>query len=72
MNRIVIVALTLILLLPGGLSAGEDKAALGKLVVGTIDLPPFVMKSVDARWEGFGFDLWLAVSNELGIDFEVR
>ncbi len=30
------------------------------------------MNTADGLWEGFGIDLWRAVADELGIDFELR
>lgn len=42
----------LITLLPGGAAANEDKNLPDKLVVGTLDAPPFAMKSADGRHWG--------------------
>lgn len=49
---------------------GEAKAT--KLVVGTIDVPPFTMKTSEGNWEGLSFDLLDKIATELGLDYEVR
>jgi ABC-type amino acid transport substrate-binding protein len=67
-----ILALLIVTLLPGGLTAQDDGAQSEKLLVAVIDLPPFAMKTADGRWEGLGIDLWRAVADELDVDFELR
>ena len=44
----------------------------GKLVVGTMDMPPFLIKAGDGHWEGLSIDLWRAVARDLGIEYEFR
>ena len=67
-----ILALLIVTLLPGGLTSQDDGAQPERLLVAAIDLPPFAMKTADGRWEGLGIDLWHAVADELGVDFELR
>jgi ABC-type amino acid transport substrate-binding protein len=67
-----ILALLIVTLLPGGLTAQDDGAQPEKLLVAVIDLPPFAMKTADGRWEGLGIDLWRAVADDLGVAFELR
>jgi polar amino acid transport system substrate-binding protein len=43
-----------------------------KLVVGTMDMPPFLMKDKNGHWGGLSVDLWQAVAHELGVDYEMR
>ena len=43
-----------------------------KLIVGTMILPPFVMKGPSGEWEGLSIELLQAVTMDLGIDFELR
>jgi polar amino acid transport system substrate-binding protein len=43
-----------------------------KLVVGTMRVPPFVLRSDDGRWSGLSIDLWKQVATELKISFEFR
>jgi ABC-type amino acid transport substrate-binding protein len=30
------------------------------------------MKTADGRWEGFGIDMWQAVTQQMGVLFEFR
>lgn len=71
-HLIYIIGFIIIMMSPVGLSAREEKDLPDKLVIGTLDLPPFSIKTAGDRWDGLGFDLWRAVSNDLGVDFEVR
>ena len=43
-----------------------------KLIVGTIILPPFVMKSPSGELEGLSIELLQAVILDMGIDYELR
>ena len=52
--------------------AQDDKAVPDKLLVGVVDAPPFYMKTPDGRWEGLSIELWQAVAQELGVEFELR
>jgi len=53
------------------IAQGEDIFP-DKLVVGTMDMPPFLIKAGDGHWEGLSIDLWRAVSRDLGIEYEFR
>jgi ABC-type amino acid transport substrate-binding protein len=51
----------------------QDKSDVPKkLIVGTMILPPFVMKSPSGEWEGLSIELLQAVTSDLGIDYELR
>jgi ABC-type amino acid transport substrate-binding protein len=52
--------------------AQDDKAVPDKLLVGVVDVPPFSMKTTDGSWEGLSIELWQAVAQELGVEFELR
>ena len=52
--------------------AMDESGVPEKLVVGTIFSPPFAMKKSSGGWEGLSIELLHAVSQELGIDFELR
>lgn len=52
--------------------AQDEGAAPGKLVVGTMNMPPFLIKAGDGHWEGLSIDLWQAVAREIGIKYELR
>jgi ABC-type amino acid transport substrate-binding protein len=43
-----------------------------KLLVAVVDAPPFYMKTTDGSWEGLSIELWQAVAQELGVEFELR
>jgi polar amino acid transport system substrate-binding protein len=43
-----------------------------KLVVGTMRVPPFVLRSDDGQWSGLSVDLWKQIAAELKLDFEFR
>ncbi len=50
----------------------EVKASPAKLVVGTMRIPPFVMRTDDGQWSGPSIDLWTHIAAELKTDFEFR
>lgn len=52
--------------------AQGEGASPGKLVVGTMNMPPFLIKGEDGHWEGLGIELWQAVARELGVKYELR
>lgn len=52
--------------------AQEQGTSPDKLVVGTMAIPPFLMKGVDGRWEGLSIDLLQAVARELDVGYELR
>ena len=43
-----------------------------KLIVGTKDSPPFSIKRNDGTWEGLSIELWQAIAEDLGIDYEFK
>ena len=49
--------------------AGQLRA---KIVVGTMRVPPFVLRSDDGQWSGLSIDLWKRIAEELKIPFEFR
>mgnify|MGYP001815439748 CR=1 FL=1 len=67
-----IVMLLIVALLPVNALAKDDSGVPGKLLVGVVDVPPFSMKTPDGRWEGLSIELWQAVAQELGVEFELR
>jgi polar amino acid transport system substrate-binding protein len=50
----------------------DARAETGKIVVGTLRVPPFVLRSDDGQWSGLSVDLWKQIAAELKIDFEFR
>lgn len=67
-----IITLLIVTLLSVKALAQDDKAVPDKLLVGVVDAPPFYMKTPDGRWEGLSIELWQAVAQELGVEFELR
>ena len=67
-----IVTLLLVTLFSVKALAQDDKSAPDKLLVGVVDAPPFYIKTSDGRWEGLSIELWQAVAQELGVEFELR
>lgn len=49
--------------------AGQPPA---KIVVGTMRVPPFVLRSDDGQWSGLSIDLWKRMAEELKMPFEFR
>ena len=43
-----------------------------RLVVGTMRVPPFVLRSDDGEWSGLSIELWKQIAAELKTDFEFR
>jgi len=55
-------------------SHGQADAAANttKVVVGTMRVPPFVLRSDDGQWSGLSIDLWKEIAVDLNIPFEFR
>lgn len=58
-------------LVPSMVSANEDRTDPRILRVGTMDAPPFVIKTEDGRWEGLSIELWRAVARDLKYEYEL-
>jgi ABC-type amino acid transport substrate-binding protein len=66
-----IIAIWIIVFLPVEAPAQDKSTAPQKLVVATMVAPPFAMKTADGRWEGLGTELWQAIVQELGVEYEL-
>jgi ABC-type amino acid transport substrate-binding protein len=66
------VTLLIVILLSVKALAQDDSGAPDKLLVGVVDAPPFAMKTTDGSWEGLSIELWQAIAQELGVEFELR
>jgi ABC-type amino acid transport substrate-binding protein len=66
-----IVTIWIIAFLPVKATAGDDSTASEKLMVATMVAPPFAMKTADGRWEGLSIELWQAIVQELGVEYEL-
>jgi ABC-type amino acid transport substrate-binding protein len=51
-------------------TASGDRS--GKIVVGTMRIPPFVLHSDDGIWSGLSIDLWKQIAVEMKADTEFR
>lgn len=69
-----LLVLTLLLWAPAAPSHAQSEASgsPAKLVVGTMRVPPFVLRSDDGEWSGLSVDLWKQIAAELKINFEFR
>jgi len=67
-----ILALWIFTLLSVNALAQDDSVPPDKVLVGVIDAPPFAMKTKDGSWEGLSIELWQAIVQELGVEFELR
>ena len=63
---------SVIALLPLAVLAQTGAEKPAKLVVGTIDIPPFAMRQGDGSWEGLSLDLLDMIAVELGRNYEMR
>lgn len=62
--------MTLLMTLIAGSGTAQEPEA-EKLIVGTKEAPPFVMKAPDGTWHGISIDLWQIVAEELGLEYEL-
>ena len=72
MRAIIVAAVALwfcVELTTGRADAGELPA---KIVVGTMRVPPFVLRSDDGNWSGLSIELWNQIAADLNLKFEFR
>jgi ABC-type amino acid transport substrate-binding protein len=50
----------------------ETSVVPAKLVVGTMRVPPFVLRSDDGQWSGLSIELWKQIAAEMNIPYEFR
>jgi polar amino acid transport system substrate-binding protein len=67
-----IVALWIFVFSSVNASAQDSRAIPDKMLVGVVDVPPFAMKATDGSWEGLSIELWQAIAQKLGVEFELR
>jgi ABC-type amino acid transport substrate-binding protein len=67
-----ILAFWIFVLSPVNAIAQDASAAPEKVLVGVWDEPPLAMKTKDGRWVGLGIELWQAIAQKLGVEFELR
>ena len=72
LSVVAMAALWVVFLLPVPAFAQGETGKSVKLLVGTIDAPPFAMRAIDGNWQGLSADLWQAVASVLGVPYEIR
>jgi len=72
MARVVALAILLLACLAPAHAQSGSTASPGKLVVGTLRVPPFVLRGDDGQWNGLSIELWNQIAAELKIDFQYR
>jgi ABC-type amino acid transport substrate-binding protein len=50
----------------------QESGSPAKLVVGTMRVPPFVLRTDDGQWSGLSVDLWKQIAAEMKTEFEFR
>ena len=66
------IVISVIVLGPCQAAAQEKGASSRKLIVGTMHMPPFLIKEEGGHWKGLSIELWQAVARELDIEYEWR
>ena len=51
---------------------GPSGDGVAKLAVGTMRIPPFVLRGDDGQWSGLSIELWKRIAAELKLEFEFR
>jgi len=72
LRRLLALALLLSASIVPSFGQSDASASPAKLVVGTMRVPPFVLRSDDGQWSGLSIELWTKVAAELKIPFEFR
>jgi ABC-type amino acid transport substrate-binding protein len=71
--RIPIFILALFFAVAMGEACAEDQSlSYKKLIVGTKEAPPFVIKKSDGSWTGISIELWRELAAELNLIYEFR
>jgi ABC-type amino acid transport substrate-binding protein len=63
-------AILIALAIPGNAAAQEGLPGRSKVLVGTVDAPPFAMQTADGNWEGLSIELWRLIAQDLRVDYE--
>jgi ABC-type amino acid transport substrate-binding protein len=69
-NCVGLFAFWLVVLSPVTAPAQTDSAEAGRITVGTLVAPPFMMKTENGQWEGLAIELWQELAKALAVDFE--
>jgi polar amino acid transport system substrate-binding protein len=60
------------LVIPAHAQGPAIGAPASRLVVGTMRMPPFVLRNDDGKWSGLSIELWTQIAGELNTPFEFR
>ena len=63
-------AILIALAIPGNAAAQEGLPGRSKVLVGTVEAPPFAMQTAEGNWEGLSIELWQAIAQALSADYE--
>jgi polar amino acid transport system substrate-binding protein len=69
---VLMLALMLVGWMPPARAQAPDTKPPAKIVVGTMRVPPFVVRSDDGEWSGLSIDLWKEIAAELKLPYEFR
>ena len=71
-NSVGLFAFWLVVLSPVTALAQAGSTDANRISVGTLVVPPFMMKAADGRWEGLSIELWQELAQSLDVEFEWR
>ncbi len=71
-RRLVAVVLALCTMAAPAQAQADASSRPAKIVVGTMRVPPFVVRSDDGQWSGLSIDLWMQIAADLKVPFEFR
>ena len=54
-------------------ASGQAESPLsGRILVGVMNAPPFVMKTADGQWDGLSIELWSIIARDLALEYELQ
>ncbi len=59
-----------LLFFPAAAPAQQEMPGASKIMVGTVEAPPFATKTANGDWEGLSIELWRSIARDLGVDYE--
>jgi polar amino acid transport system substrate-binding protein len=71
-RRMLLIMLALWIPTTTSLAQAPESKLPTKIVVGTMRVPPFVVRSDDGQWNGLSIELWKAIAAELKVPYEFR
>jgi polar amino acid transport system substrate-binding protein len=71
-RRMLLMMLALWIPTTTSLAQAPESKLPAKIFVGTMRVPPFVVRSDDGQWNGLSIELWKAIAAELKVPYEFR